>query len=83
VADRTVHGRSRRGEEIVRYGRAGKWYIEGRTDRLRVTVAQAAAAAAAGEFYPGLPGGRTFDAEVRAVYAWRRRIVSEGGEERG
>lgn len=66
--DRTVHGRSVADAwEVVRYDRAGKWYIE-HTDgrRVRVTVQHAATVAAAGAFFPRLPGGRVFDQMVRA-----------------
>ena len=65
--DRTVHGHTMNGHEIVRYDRAGKWYVEPQDDkRLAVTVIHAASLAALGDFTPGLPGGKRFDALVRA-----------------
>lgn len=67
--DRTVHGHSMWPSDpwdVVRYDRAGKWYIEhGDGRRVRVTVNHAAKVAARNHFNPGLPGGRTFDALVR------------------
>jgi hypothetical protein len=69
--DRTVHGLDiAMGDawEIVRYDRAGKWYIEhpdGR--RVRVGVNYAARAAAKGEAYLNRPGGQIFDARVRKI----------------
>lgn len=36
-ANRRVHGKSRRGEEIVRYNVTGKWYLE-RESGIRVRV---------------------------------------------
>lgn len=67
--DRLVHGLTSDGHAIVRYNRAGKWYIEpprGSDARRRpVTVAAAAAEAANGTHYPNRPGGTRFDALVR------------------
>jgi hypothetical protein len=65
--DRTVHGRTHGGNEIVRYDRAGKWYVEGANIRKRVSLSEAAKLAAVGEFYPRLPGGQAFDARVRKL----------------
>jgi hypothetical protein len=68
---RTVHA-GYNGMEIVRYDRAGKWYLEPmRRDlpRQRVTLSQAVDAAlwgvanANGFFSPGWPGGNAFDRE--------------------
>jgi hypothetical protein len=64
--DRTVHGRTRTGSEIVRYDRAGRWWLEAPGKRLPLNVHFAADLAAKHEFFPGLPGGRRFDALVRA-----------------
>lgn len=65
VSDRRVHGRSTDGAEIVRYDRAGRWFIEHPDrGRKRVTVNQAAQAAANGTTFPGLPGGLLFDYRV-------------------
>jgi len=67
--DRRVHARSRGGLEVVRYDRAGKWYLEpGREDlpRQAVTIADAVKTARFiekddGEVFRGLPGGSRFD----------------------
>ena len=65
--DRRVHARLQDGSEVVRYDRAGKWWIEGSHGRRRVSIADAALAAAheAVEFHFDLPGGKLFDAAVR------------------
>lgn len=72
VTDRRVHASFPGLEEVVRYERAGAWYIElaaGR--RKRVSVAEAAARAAelasmGGSVHLGLPGGQKFDLLVKA-----------------
>lgn len=65
--DRTVHGLTINGDEIVRYDRAGKWYIEHTDGRRRhpVSVSTAAGMARAGTWYGKKPGGKLFDAIVR------------------
>lgn len=70
--DRTVHGRAPRGfgpaNEIVRYDKAGKWYLEwddGDRIRLRFEDAVGMASHPNGTAHLGLPGGRHFDAAVR------------------
>lgn len=66
--DRTVHAMTRLGVEIVRYGRAGKWYIEGHRDqpRVRITLADAVRLAQqdGATAFLGRPGGRSFDAKI-------------------
>lgn len=69
VDDRTVHGLTIGGKEIVRYNRAGKWCVEGGGIRQSLTVNEAARLAAIGNFSPGLPGGNLFDARVRKFRA--------------
>lgn len=74
LPDRRVHAES--GEcQIVRYERAGKWYMEWDPPRLRrpLTVGDAALAAwrlkreaPAAVIHFGLPGGQVFDRKVRA-----------------
>ena len=73
--DRTVHctiipvggGRI----EYVRYDRAGKWYREDGGRRTQITLADAVKAASQNRpaviWHAGLPGGRAFDAKVRAA----------------
>jgi len=73
--DRRVHARAP-GIEVVRYDKAGKWYIEMAADygrrglpaeRIQVGAAEAAETARNlgrrrdGSVYLGLPGGATFD----------------------
>lgn len=73
MSDRTVHGVSANGADIVRYDRAGKWYLEPRDAfRSRLTVADAAGHAALGIHRAGLPGGQVFDSLVARLKAARR-----------
>lgn len=75
MKDRRVHA-TYDGMDVVRYDRAGKWYLEPRgypaLPRQKVTVAEAARMArwghenARGSIYLGLSGGKTFDALVSA-----------------
>jgi hypothetical protein len=58
--------------DIVRYERAGKWYVESKIadKRIHIGVADAAlrslsAETLGGEIHLGLPGGRTFDQWVK------------------
>jgi hypothetical protein len=62
--------------EVVRYERAGKWYLEPPThlglQRQHVKISGAAQyaqwiAANGGAVFFGLPGGSAFDAQVRKV----------------
>jgi hypothetical protein len=72
VSDRRVHARHGN-VEIVRYDRAGKWWLEsidGRWPRRRVSVTMAAIHAHdflqdGGEVFFGLHGGAMFDSKVR------------------
>lgn len=70
--DRRVHASHPEGEEVVRYNRAGKWYIElvapspHAPMRQQVPIAEAVArarvlAAEGGEVHLGLSGGGMFD----------------------
>lgn len=69
---RTVHARYP-GMEVVRYDRAGKWYLEPTDPSLKrqpVSITDAAkqavwALANGGEVLFGRPGGTMFDAKVR------------------
>lgn len=78
--DRTIHGISQSGGEIVRYDRAGKWYVEYPTHRLPVTVEDAALFATAdrAQWLPGRPGGRRFDASVRSLLGEQTIAAQEG-----
>lgn len=68
MADRTVHAECE-GFEVVRYERAGKWYVEPKNPARAAThvgVAEAAERAYAcavlgGKVHIGLRGGATFD----------------------
>ena len=69
--DRTVHAENG-GTQVVRYDRAGKWYIEYTNPDLKrraVSVTEAAITARnlitmRGTWHKGLPGGAMFDAIV-------------------
>lgn len=67
-SDRCVHARLPNGAEIVRYDRAGKWYIENPAEQWRRQITINEAARFAGyphaEVFTGLSGGRLFDAKV-------------------
>lgn len=74
MSDRRVHA-SYDDMEIVRYNRAGKWYLEPTIPglpRQRVSVRVAALSAvwgvmnANGDIRLGLPGGQTFDRMVES-----------------
>lgn len=67
-SDRTIHGMSQSGGAIVRYDRAGKWYVEYFDHRLPITVNDAAlfATRAGASAFLGKPGGKLFDARVKA-----------------
>lgn len=70
MSDRTVHAENE-ACEIVRYDRAGKWYIEPRNgERRHVGVRQAAVSAAMARdmtIHRGRRGGAAFDRAVREV----------------
>ena len=67
MTDRTVHAVTRDGCEVVRYDRAGKWFIESPHARRALTLREAAIVAteSGAEASLGLPGGSRFDALVR------------------
>jgi hypothetical protein len=68
--DRVIHGRTPYGEEIVRYDRAGKWYVEKPgVARRQVSLVQAVrhATKPGSVVYLGRPGGRTFDSRVQQM----------------
>jgi hypothetical protein len=72
--DRTVHARLIDGTEVVRYDRAGKWYLEhqGIGSRIPVNLNSAVIAATsnpANVIYSRVPGGTQFDAAVRRLQA--------------
>lgn len=66
--DRTVHAVTAAGHEVVRYERAGKWFLEsngsGGRQQLRVAVAAYAASRPDATWYVGRKGGEKFDALV-------------------
>lgn len=73
MSDRTVHATLANGDEIVRYDRAGKWYIEyaanweGRGRKPLTLAAAASLAAGNARWYSGRSGGSQFDAKVRRL----------------
>lgn len=76
--DRTVHARGG-AVELVRYDKAGRWYVEGNGSKERVkTVADAVAIALmfernGGEIFLFRPGGNQFDSKVRGARAKAER----------
>lgn len=67
--DRTVHAKTRFGEEIVRYDGPGKWYAERPSYRRPLTLDEAVELVTWGDkIYWGRPGGRMFDARVKAYF---------------
>lgn len=82
--DRTVHAQAPDGSQIVRYDRAGKWYLEHppatATKRTALTLARAVTVAVeahekGGTVFPRLPGGGRFDEKYleasEAAARWR------------
>lgn len=66
--DRTVHGYTSDGDPIVRYDRAGKFYVEPEGGKRRpVKLAEAAQLAVAGRALLGRFSGTRFDAAVRKL----------------
>lgn len=68
MSDRSVHGKTVTGAEVVRYDRAGKWYVEplaGNRQRLSVQEAVDLVTMEGAEWYPSRQGGQQFDAKVR------------------
>ncbi|WP_158303269.1 HNH endonuclease [Prauserella endophytica] len=66
--DRRVHIRLRDGREVVRYDRAGKWFVEfpeGRRHLLKLSEAVEWAFDKGAEVIFGVPGGARFDGLVR------------------
>lgn len=66
--DRRVHGHTFDGGEIVRYERAGKWFIEYNRHRPRRSISLRVAVNEAlyhgDRAIRGVPGGKRFDAGV-------------------
>lgn len=69
---RTVHAKLPNGDEIVRYDRSGKWFIES-FEREPISVGRAAREAEHAEVRFGRPGGSVFDRLVAALRAEGRR----------
>ncbi|SDH54210.1 hypothetical protein [Microbacterium sp. 77mftsu3.1] len=68
--DRVVHGYTADGHPIVRYERAGKWYVEPEGEkRQHIVLSEAARLAAAGRHIPHQAGGKLFNARVAQVRA--------------
>lgn len=70
VEDRTVHGVTGDGWEVVRYERAGKWYSEFPNHARRaLTVTDAACLLATEDaaWFSGKSGGQKLDAKVRKL----------------
>jgi len=70
--DRRVHAVTVLGAEVVRYDRAGKWYIEfpdGRRKAITLSEAVRRATASGSLARVGIPGGGAFDAALRRLGA--------------
>ena len=75
MEDRRVHARGRDGLEVVRYDRAGKWYLENPRPgslipRRHVKIGEAAKMARlikkdGGQIFLNMPGGGKFDSLVQ------------------
>jgi hypothetical protein len=76
--ERVAHGQTTDGGEIVRYDRAGKWYVEYPAStykpRRLLTLASAVEAAVQGVVYLGRYGGTQFDAKVRKHPDWQASL---------
>ena len=72
MTDRTVHAKSASGVELVRYDKAGKWWLEQAGVRSPVhSIAQAVEAGLAMQHvYLDRPGGKVFSAKVRKRRGW-------------
>ena len=84
MSDRTVHARYET-KEIVRYDRAGKWFLESTAPMVScrpLTVREAAWLAvegtreSSGVLILGLSGGRAFDRLARDLLAHEHRLES-------
>ena len=81
--DRTIHAVCADGREIVRYNRAGKWYVEHTSGRVHLSLQSAAEIAAVttrlgGKVYFGRAGGLAFDKRVRDYLASRPSPPASG-----
>lgn len=79
MLDRRVHAVLESGAEVVRYDRAGKWYIEwpdgAMKPRRRLNLSKAVwhATSPGAVVNYGVPGGQAFDSQVRKTYVKRER----------
>lgn len=85
--DRRVHATLPDGREVVRYDRAGKWYVEGPGKRKLITFGEAVDLALTVDsvIHAGRVGGSRFDAVVgRALIEriGRASVSSRKGDER-
>lgn len=66
MSDRTVHAITPHGERIVRFDRAGKWYVEGEHGARRISIAEAVDLAThrGSAVFLAKPGGSAFDRAV-------------------
>lgn len=69
--NRRVHA-SYLNQEVVRYDRAGHWYLESSDRTTKINIAEAVRLAvkfmaAGGDVNFGVPGGARFDAKVRSA----------------
>lgn len=73
IEDRIVHGTTAYGATLVRYDRAGKWYVEHDGKRWAVTVAEAAELMAepGARWFAERPGSQALTPKVRRIMAAR------------
>lgn len=73
TSNRQIHAVMADGSEIVRYDRAGKWYLERRDGHKHITLREAAefAIEPGARINDARPGGQSFRAEVRKLEAGR------------
>ena len=74
MSDRTVHARLSDGSDIVRYERAGKWYIEYPARSLMPrqqigieTAVKLVKRDRGSRHFPNLPGGSAFDRKMESL----------------
>lgn len=73
MSDRAIHGYTAGGDAIVRYDRAGKWYVEPKDGKRRqVNLTEAATLAIAGRALDAY-GGQAFRAKIRQMQGAARQ----------
>lgn len=83
--DATHHGYTADGRFVIRFNRAGKWFVYDAPvqlgnygSRQRLTLLDAAMLLADGDHFEGQPGGQALDAKVRAIKATDAFAAAKG-----